>query len=1010
MFSGLGNFPDLNSTFAQLSNFSLDALQGESEDGNKATEKGVAEQVKEVETSQNTHPEYQVSSPTRKDFSEADAYAINSRLEKLQQENILLADRARAFEEHVQNQEKELRRMRESAAQTESTHAIGLRQVQEEKNRLQSLCEELQHQIKSQETEISILTREKKCEGDPEVDNSVNAIDEIVAALKDENSRLSEKARMFEDKYSSVDFQLKDLQAQLHDTERAHEKNLLNLREDFAHKQKHMEENHSNQVTSLQQELAILSEKLEKTKKQVENDASSFQSTLEEAESRFERQNKEWRSDFETKEKEHQIAVELLQKQKDELQQTIESNEKEYIEKFQTLVTSHQNEITQLRNVSHSAFEQSEKHDQENNELVTSLQSKVSILQHQLEQKEKSLQDLSSELKLAKETHQSVLKQLAHSQEDNTQKSISIEELTGKVQTLTEKMRELVQRHSELKSKASSMQQDKDSEVIKLQLKLESQREQFEEQRFKWQEINERYSALQKLWSEAQRDQQNWEDEKRHLEARMQEIQSHLDEKESALSSLEIAKKRAEEELSMLLRESEKKYSILSEEFRKFQEQSGNNAEHAQALENYKRRSQLALKKANASAATLQEENVQLQQQLLSAQKDTESMREAEENARKIIQALEQEKALFISQSSLWEAEKLSLVQKVAEINSEMDQLHSKCEHLQEQLHQQQQNEHAHATIGMDATLSLEKAMLSENSTAVSTSHTKLELFSEEQAVAISSQSHQQIQSIPPSLSSPRSLISPTDANPSSSAAAMEDDEIVRVMSSNANDDYFTAGVISSPASSSQQSAHYHQHPPSSHNTNNNNVVLSTSSSTASGFILVDELQQQVHSLQRQIAQRSLECDETVHMLQKEKEEKEKLAQRCEELAAFLSRARKVTSSSSNDNNTGNTASVTNAASAPGVNLDYLKQVVFKFVTASEHSERSRLLPVLCALLSFTPKEKQQATAALEQWQSPVDSVLGITATNVEAISSAFSWLGGLTSSTETISSSNVKK
>lgn len=29
MFSGLGNFPDLNSTFAQLSNFSLDALQTE---------------------------------------------------------------------------------------------------------------------------------------------------------------------------------------------------------------------------------------------------------------------------------------------------------------------------------------------------------------------------------------------------------------------------------------------------------------------------------------------------------------------------------------------------------------------------------------------------------------------------------------------------------------------------------------------------------------------------------------------------------------------------------------------------------------------------------------------------------------------------------------------------------------------------------------------------------------------------------------------------------------------
>jgi hypothetical protein len=37
MFSGLGNFPDLNSTFAQLSNFSLDALQS-SETDPKAAE------------------------------------------------------------------------------------------------------------------------------------------------------------------------------------------------------------------------------------------------------------------------------------------------------------------------------------------------------------------------------------------------------------------------------------------------------------------------------------------------------------------------------------------------------------------------------------------------------------------------------------------------------------------------------------------------------------------------------------------------------------------------------------------------------------------------------------------------------------------------------------------------------------------------------------------------------------------------------------------------------------
>lgn len=246
-----------------------------------------------------------------------------------------------------------------------------------------------------------------------------------------------------------------------------------------------------------------------------------------------------------------------------------------------------------------------------------------------------------------------------------------------------------------------------------------------------------------------------------------------------------------------------------------------------------------------------------------------------------------------------------------------------------------------------------------------------------------------------------------------------EDAEIVRVLSSGGvqtHDDYFlsTATHPNAPSPFS----------PTAMPSTTTGVVtmsaagpsaMSTSTSTASGFVLVDELQQQVHALQRLVAQRSVEVDESQMHLRREREEKEKLSQRCEELAAFLSRARKITSGGSVIGATGAGTGSSEAAgqgvgaagASPAVNLDYLKQVVYKFVTAAEHSERQRLLPVLCALLSFTAKEKAQAVACLDQWQSSVDSVLGMTASNVEVISSAFSWLGGLTGDSTTSSSSS---
>lgn len=50
MFSGLGNFPDLNSTFAQLSNFSLDALQSTETDPKAAEAASTGDSAYTVQT------------------------------------------------------------------------------------------------------------------------------------------------------------------------------------------------------------------------------------------------------------------------------------------------------------------------------------------------------------------------------------------------------------------------------------------------------------------------------------------------------------------------------------------------------------------------------------------------------------------------------------------------------------------------------------------------------------------------------------------------------------------------------------------------------------------------------------------------------------------------------------------------------------------------------------------------------------------------------------------------
>lgn len=79
--------------------------------------------------------------------------------------------------------------------------------------------------------------------------------------------------------------------------------------------------------------------------------------------------------------------------------------------------------------------------------------------------------------------------------------------------------------------------------------------------------------------------------------------------------------------------------------------------------------------------------------------------------------------------------------------------------------------------------------------------------------------------------------------------------------------------------------------------------------------------------------------------------EKQSLAVRLELLEAAPARSRELSS---------------------GVNLEYLKQCVFHFMSSTEQSERRRLFPVISALLQLTPTERRAVEDALQQPTAPL--------------------------------------
>ena len=148
------------------------------------------------------------------------------------------------------------------------------------------------------------------------------------------------------------------------------------------------------------------------------------------------------------------------------------------------------------------------------------------------------------------------------------------------------------------------------------------------------------------------------------------------------------------------------------------------------------------------------------------------------------------------------------------------------------------------------------------------------------------------------------------------------------------------------------------------------------------------QLYAQIDALRHELAQRSSEIEFTRQELLSEKELKKKLEARVEELVAYVERAKRFQSSSSEPD--------------LAVSMEYLKNCVYRYMATNEVSERKRMSNVICTILKLTSQEKRAVDDALAEAEAAVavpDPIASLGLNNVD-VSSMFtstgwdSWLG----------------
>jgi len=554
---------------------------------------------------------------------------------------------------------------------------------------------------------------------------------------------------------------------------------------------------------------------------------------------------------------------------------------------------------------------------------------------------------LKTQMETQMEVQQVQMQAQTQAQEQAQVQSVArVGELEGVVGTLTSKLKDLMQRYAEQKSSSvraqgqvqvleaqladlTSLAQAKDSEILGFRMKMERVEQSSSDHRLKAGELADRHSEAQKeltklreglgekqrLLEEALRSCERAEEGQAAAQEQQKEVLQRLTEASDRCSQLEGASVSTQREVGQVherqLRGVQEQVAQLQAELASTSQQLQAGVDSAGSLDNYKKRAQLALKKANAAAATLTLENEQLRSQ---AEESLARAEEAQQGAREA--AAEEEGArrdLHSAEDKLQQLQEQGAAESAARAAAEQ--------------------KHAATVAGRDAKIRELQAAL----TALT---------------EVQRRPHHMPSSPPPSAPSftaaPSAAITakPTEAPAPASPEVLPPVEQLSVQVTPPRLTSWARAAASDNDTKSEAEAAAGVGPFPPHAAEEDPFSPFPTGQTDS-LVFVARLQTQVEALRRDLAQRGIDLEAAVQEGQYERDEKRVLKDRVAELVAYLDRAK------------------TREGADAATNMEYLKTCVLRFMSSTEAADRRRLYPVIAALLKLTPQEVGTVEAAL---------------------------------------------
>jgi len=561
---------------------------------------------------------------------------------------------------------------------------------------------------------------------------------------------------------------------------------------------------------------------------------------------------------------------------------------------------------------------------------------------------------LQAQLQTSTEAH---AVQIHAAQAQATQHSAALIDLTaekrdieGKNEQLASKMRDLAKVYGECKKKLSKALGDLQEAAGAnkgLQEDLQSMQNKYAETRKNSLAATETYSEekrfAQSRIAEQKTSLETLQGQVAELQERLRVEKSSLTEALQESSAMQMQEVKAQAE--KVLKEYIKKMHVMEEEHvealmnlqdevRALNMQSSANGEVAAAHEEYKKRAQLALKKANTSASEKTAEVEALHKELEESRAETATAvaeRKASAAALKSAKA-EQATSAASAQTAQESLQALSVSSEAEreEWSKEKTALEARVKAAQKEIFDLRHAVAASAAAGAahsatpakrdESTFATERTPVAEAAAATRGRDTALP------KTPAASQAPST-----PRVTSP--LAAGSSAGPGTHAAEGEDGD-------NSEQAVSTKGSVWVPGGSFQG----RPGSPSSGNGSGN------SNGNGNGNLFyAQSLKAQVEEVRQQLSSRGLELEELKRALQLEKASRVELSFQREELLCFIDRSKQASGEDSS------------------VNMEYLKNCIMRYMGTFELSEKKRLFPVIATVMKLTKAERDAIEDGFER-------------------------------------------